>query len=107
VNTPIRLVGAVVLVVAGYALFRFVIFPPSAHLSAEQRASLQTLKPRLPELVISQADASIVAGDVRDCVGESPAPRPAVDPAMGKRRRQCLVRTVGRIPHVHRRLARE
>jgi len=85
VNTPIRLVGAVVLVVAGYALFRFVIFPPSAHLSAEQRASLQTLKPRLPELVISQADASIVAGDVRDCVGESPAPRPAVDPAMGKR----------------------
>jgi hypothetical protein len=84
-KAPIRLVGAVVLVVAGYALFRFVIFPSSAQLSAEQLATLQTLEPRLPELVVSQADAFSIAGEVRDCVGQSPAAPPLVDPAQGKR----------------------
>jgi hypothetical protein len=85
VNTPVRLIGAVVLVAAGYALFRFVIFPPSAHISAEQLASLQTLEPRLPEFLVSQADATTVAGEVHDCNGDSPAAPPTVDPAMGKR----------------------
>lgn len=85
VNTPMRLVGAVVLVVAGYALFRFVIFPPSAHLSADQLATLQTLEPRLPDLVVWQPEAAAVAGAVRDCAGESPAAPPSADPARGKR----------------------
>ena len=80
-----RLIGAGVLVVAGYALFRFAIFPSSESLSAEQLASLQTLEPRLPELVISQADAATVAGDVRKCTGESPAAPPPADPAQSKR----------------------
>jgi hypothetical protein len=60
----------IALVAAGYLVYRFVLFPPSDRISAEELAALQSLEPRLPEMLVTQADALSVAGEARDCRGE-------------------------------------
>jgi hypothetical protein len=85
VKAPIRLFGAVALVIAGYALYRFVLFPSSSSLSAEQIASLSSLGPQLPALAVSQADAATLIGDANDCASDSPGSGPPVDPMQGER----------------------
>ncbi|MEO8456827.1 MAG: hypothetical protein ABI559_03340 [Chloroflexota bacterium] len=82
-NTPIRLVGAVVLVVAAAALFRFVLFPSSAKLSAEQITTLQSLEPRLPELLVVQPDAAALFADAADCHANPKFAPPAPVPNSG------------------------